>query len=230
MTLKNTIRLLTIDLDDTLWPCMPTIMHAETTSYQWLQQQRPKITQRYSIEELRDKRRQLMQQQPALVNDLSEARRVHFRELADELGYDHDWVEEGFQVFLQARQQVEFYEDTLPVLAQLKQSYQLVALTNGNAHIDKVGLGDYFDQQISAADVAAAKPDPAMFIEAMKRQGVPAEQTLHIGDHAVHDILGARAAGIRSVWVNRQGLPWQESEFRADYEIDDLHGLLDLLI
>jgi len=230
VTLKSTIRLLTIDLDDTLWPCMPTIMHAEKTSYQWLQQKLPKITQRYSIDQLRDKRRELMQQQPALFNDLSEARRVHFRQLADELGYDHDWIEEGFQVFLQARQQVSFYEDTLPVLRRLQQHYQLVALTNGNAHIDHVGLADIFVLQISAADVAAAKPHPAMFEEAMRRLDVAPQQTLHIGDHAIHDIYGAKAAGIRSVWVNRLGQPWQESGFRADYEVADLNGLLELLL
>jgi putative hydrolase of the HAD superfamily len=230
VTLKSTIRLLTIDLDDTLWPCMPTIMHAENTSYQWLQQNLPKITQRYSIDELRDKRRRLMQQQPALFNDLSEARRVHFRELADELGYDHDWIEQGFQVFLQARQQVTFYDDTLPVLQRLQRDYSLVALTNGNAHILHVGLADYFALQISAADVAAAKPDPAMFLEAMKRLGVSPEQTLHVGDHAIHDIYGAKAAGIRSVWVNRRGQAWQQPAFRADYEVADLNGLLELLL
>ena len=230
MTLKSHIRLLTIDLDDTLWPCLPTIMHAENTSYQWLQQRRPEITQRYSMDELRERRRRLMQQRPELFNDLSEARREHFRELADELGYDHDWIDEAFQVFLQARQKVDFFDDTLPVLARLKQSFKLVALTNGNAHIHKVGLGDYFDGQISAADVAAAKPDPAMFLEAMQRMKVHPEQTLHVGDHAVHDILGARNAGIASVWVNRQGQPWAESEFSPDHQVADLEQLLKLLV
>ena len=37
------------------------------------------------------------------------------------------------------------------------------------------------------------------------------------------------AAGIRSVWVNRQGQAWQETDFRADYEVSDLHGPLELL-
>ena len=230
MTLKSNIQLLTIDLDDTLWPCMPTIMHAETTSYRWLQQKWPELTRRYSMEDLRDRRRQLMQQRPELFNDLSEARRAHFRDLSDELGYDYDWIEEAFQVFLEARQKVAFYDDTLPVLERLQRSYRLVALTNGNAHIQKVGLGEYFELQISAADVNAAKPNPAMFVAAMKQLGVSAEQTLHVGDHAIHDIEGARAAGIRSVWVNRQGASWPSSAFRADFEVTDLYGLLRLLV
>ena len=229
MSLQSQIQLITIDLDDTLWPCMPTIMHAEKTSYNWLSQHLPKITARYSIDELRDKRKSLMRQNPDLVNDLSEARRAHFRELSDELGYGYEWIEEGFKVFHDARQLVEFYDDVLPVLSELKKLYKLVALTNGNADIYKVGLGDYFNLQVSAADVAAAKPDPAMFIEAMKHLNIKPEQTLHVGDHAIHDIQGAKKAGIRSVWINRQSTRWQEMGFSPDYEIADLNGLFKLL-
>ncbi|MCW9014262.1 MAG: HAD family hydrolase [Gammaproteobacteria bacterium] len=221
---------MTIDLDDTLWPCMPTIMHAENTSYAWLQQNLPDITSRYSIDDLRDKRKALMRQQPDLVNDLSAARRAHFRELADELGYHYDWIDEGFKVFHDARQKVEFYADVIPVLERLQAHFKLVALTNGNADIEKVGLGEFFDLQVSAADVAAAKPHPAMFIEAMNQLGMKPEQTLHVGDHEVHDIQGARHAGIRSVWINRQGTEWQTADYSADFEIADLYGLLKLLM
>jgi len=149
-------------------PCMPTIMHAENISYQWLNTHLPRITRRYSIETLRDKRQQLLAREPLLINDLSEARRIHFRELADELDYDHDWIDEGFSVFHEARQKVTLYDDVLPVLQQLKARFHLVALTNGNADIQKTGLGALFERQISAADVMAAKPDPAMFQKAMQ--------------------------------------------------------------
>ena len=229
MTLATEVKLLTIDLDDTLWPCMPTILRAETISYEWLSQYYPNITQSYSMDALREKRQQLMARQPELINDLSEARRAHFRELADEFDYNHDWIEAGFKIFHDARQQVDFYEDVLPVLDQLKTSYKLVALTNGNAEIGKVGLAHYFDFQISAADVSAAKPHPAMFIEAMRQSQVSPQQTLHIGDHVVHDIVGARNAGIRSVWVNREGDSWPEQHFSADFEVKDMTGLVELL-
>jgi putative hydrolase of the HAD superfamily len=229
VTLKSRIKLLTIDLDDTLWPCKPTIVQAELTSYQWLQKHRPRITERYSMEELRDKRGALMRRQPELFNNLSEARRMHLRELADDTDYDHEWIEQAFQVFLEARQKVAFYADTLPALSELKRHFHLVALTNGNAHFRKVGLGEYFVGQVSAEDVAAAKPDPAMFVEAMQRLQVSETETLHVGDHAIHDVSGARAAGIASVWVNRGGEAWTEADFRADYEVSDLTGLLELL-
>jgi len=229
VSLAQQLTLLTVDLDDTLWPCLPTILRAESISYAWLKQNRSAITQRYSIEALRDKRQQLIARQPELSNDLSAARRVHFAELADEFGYDHDWVEPAFKVFHDARQLVDLYADVRPALSRLKARFKLVALTNGNADINKVGLADYFDLQISAADVSAAKPHPAMFIEAMQRMQANPQQTLHIGDHALHDVYGARNAGIRSVWVNRTEESWPERDFSADYEVTDLTGLLKLL-
>lgn len=223
------IKLLTIDLDDTLWPCMPTIQHAEQTSYHWLQKHKPDITHRYSPQQLLEKRKRLMSESPHLTHDLSEARRAHFRELADECGYDHDWVDEAFRVFHAARQKVSLYEDVIPALNQLRQSFKLVALTNGNAEISRVGLADYFELQISAADVKQAKPDPAMFIAAMDHLQVGPEQTVHIGDHAIHDIYGAHNAGIFSIWVNRLQQDWQESEFQADFEVTDLQQVPTLL-
>lgn len=235
MTLSGQqIKLLTIDLDDTLWPCMPTIVQAEQAAYNWLAKHLPRITQRYSMDDLRNKRKQLMQNQPALKNDLSEARRAHFRELADEFAYGHDWIEDGFKIFYSARQQVTYYDDVLPVLLQLAARYQLVALTNGNADVNLVGPdkrpGALFAAQFSAADVQAAKPHPAMFHRAMQFAGVTPQQTLHIGDHAIHDIEGAITAGVRSVWLNRGSEPWPHKEFAADYEISNLYELLELLL
>ena len=112
----------------------------------------------------------------------------------------------------------------------LFRSYHLVALTNGNADIHKTGLTRVFDQQISAADVQAAKPDPAMFNKAMDDYSVTHNETLHIGDHDIHDIWGAQQLGITSVWVNRQNQPWNTADFQADYEISDLTGLLNILL
>ncbi len=215
-------RLICFDLDDTLWPCMPTIQHAEQSIYDWMQQHQPAITEQYSISGLRDKRKQLLQQQPQLIHDLSEARRVHLKQLADELGLADDWVEEAFQVFYMARQQVNLYDDVLPVLSALREHYTLAALTNGNAHIRHTGLHDYFDFQVSAADVHAAKPDPAMFHQAMAQAGVEPMETLHVGDHPVHDIEGARNAGIDAAWLQREQQPWQHAVPPPRYQFSDL--------
>jgi len=205
---------------------MPTIERAEQTLYSWLVQNKPQITQAYSISQLREKRKQLFTLQPELVSDLSAARRVHLKQLAAEFKMQDNWVETAFDVFYQARQKVKLFTDVIPVLSVLRQQYTLVALTNGNAHISKTGLRAYFDLQISAADVSAAKPDPAMFISALKQTGIPAEKALHVGDHPVHDIQGARNAGIDAVWINRFNQRWDQLQAtRPEQQFCDLYQL-----
>lgn len=222
-------KLICFDLDDTLWPCSPTIQFAEKAIYDWMSEHQPKITEAYNIEQLRDKRKQLIQLQPELMNDLSEARRVHLRQLATELKLSDDWIETAFDVFFQARQNVNLFEDVIPVLSAMKQRYTLVALTNGNAHISKTGLSDYFDFQVSAADVQAAKPHPAMFLRAMQQAGINPQQTLHVGDHPLHDIQGARNAGIDAAWIKRFDQVWNLDEPEVELQFDNLHQLNDWL-
>ena len=223
-------KLICFDLDDTLWPCMPTIHRAEQAIYDWMAEHKPTITQLYSIEQLRDKRKALLHSRPELINDLSAARMVHLQSLAKELNDSDDWVDEAFEVFYQARQNVSLFEDVIPVLLALKQHFTLVALTNGNAHIKYTGLAEYFSFQISAADVLAAKPHPAMFIRAMQQAGVAPQDTLHVGDHPEHDIQGARNAGIDAVWIKRFQQVWASGQQAPLQQFDDLYQLKNWLM
>ena len=75
----------------------------------------------------------------------------------------------------------------------------------------------------------AAKPDPAMFLRAMTQAGASPAHTLHVGDHPIHDIRGARNAGIDAVWVNRFNRVWDEREAEPENKFSDLYQLNDWL-
>lgn len=222
------IKLVCFDLDDTLWPCMPTIQFAEAQIYQWLADHKPIITQNYSPGELRDKRKSLYQRRPDLVHDLSALRRISLMELADEFGFEYDWVEDAFQVFYHARQQVKFFDDVELALCSLGDKYLLASVTNGNADIRTTSLGHHFDYVLSAAVVGKPKPHPAMFQHLMQLSEYSAGQILHIGDHEEHDIGGGIAAGVKTVWLNRAGVEWQSKRFQPDREISSLYELIQL--
>ena len=64
-------------------------------------------------------------------------------------------------------------------------------------HLRRHRLDRWFDAVVVSAEVGARKPDPALFLEALRRVGVPPERALHVGDHAPHDEVGARAAGMQ---------------------------------
>jgi putative hydrolase of the HAD superfamily len=81
-------------------------------------------------------------------------------------------------------------------------------LTNGNADVHRVGLGTFFQCAVSAHESGIAKPDPRIFWHTAERLNHAPEAVLHVGDDAALDILGARAAGMPCVWLNREGAPW----------------------
>ncbi|MCX7056638.1 MAG: HAD hydrolase-like protein, partial [Proteobacteria bacterium] len=57
----------------------------------------------------------------------------------------------------------------------------------------------------------------------------PAQSILHVGDDALADVEGARACGLRTVWMNRTGAAWAAPYAPADHEIVDLGGLVTLV-
>ncbi|MCK5263434.1 MAG: HAD family hydrolase [Gammaproteobacteria bacterium] len=223
------IKLLSFDLDDTLWPCKPTIMSAEQKLYDWMQQRVPEITSCFDIEALRTHRMVFLQQRQDLAHDMSALRIESLKSLAAEMSLDSDWVQQAFEVFYQARQKITLYDDVAPVLDILQQQYRMTALTNGNASIEKTGVSHWFEFSVSAAEVGHQKPHPLFFETMLNKAGLTASEVLHIGDDPYHDIFGAYDAGIRSIWLNRTGQVWQSDDYQADRQIETLASLPEIL-
>ena len=226
----DNIDIIAFDLDDTLWPCMPTIKYAEETLYQWLAQNFPRITDRHSPEDMINGRKQFMLQDERYSIDLSLLRHEFLKLLAREAGYDSDSVSQhGFEVFYEARQQVSFYDDVLPCLQRLQTRYRLGAISNGNASVEKVGLGHLFEHAVSASEVQVAKPDKLIFHDLVERFGVAANQVLYVGDHPEFDVVGPVNAGLQAIWINRENNTWPEHLQPPAHQISNLHELELLL-
>jgi len=228
--LFENIDIIAFDLDDTLWPCMPTINYAEETLYQWLEQNFPQITDRYSSEDMISMRKQFMSEDELFAIDLSLMRCELLKKLAQEVGYDSQAVSEGgFEVFYEARQQVSFYDDVLPCLHRLKLRFRLGAISNGNANVEKVGLGHLIEHSVSASESKVAKPNKLIFEELVERFGVAANRVLYVGDHPEFDVIGPQEAGLQAIWINRENNVWPEHLQQPRYQISNLHELELLL-
>jgi len=112
-------------------------------------------------------------------------------------------------VFLQARNQVTFYPGTIAALSELAEHYLLCALTNGNADIRILGLDHLFKFSLSAEQVGAAKPDPALFHAAIQRTKIKAHEMIYVGDDPILDIDAAARLGIWTIWKSN---PKKQSE------------------
>ena len=202
------LRALTFDLDDTLWDNGPVLVAAEQSLYDWLGRHYPRIKARYNLEDLRKLLRNLLQQNPELRNDINTLRKTSLRVAAESVGYDHSLIEPGFAVFLEARHRITLYSDVVPALRRLRSAgYCLGTLTNGNADVQRLGLGHLFDFSLSAESTGKAKPHPRMFEEACRQARVAATQLAHIGDEPGTDLAGAQLAGVTVIWMNRRGQP-----------------------
>ena len=88
-------------------------------------------------------------------------------------------------------------------------------VTNGptevqRAKLELLGVDRLVDFVLVSEEFGVAKPDPAIFREALRFAEVGPEEAIFVGDSVEFDMAGARAAGIPTVWVNRHQRPWTE--------------------
>jgi FMN phosphatase YigB (HAD superfamily) len=110
----------------------------------------------------------------------------------------------------------------------LSKIYPLAAITNGNADLMAMPLGEYFQFSLQSQHFPKPKPDPVMFEEALARLNIEAHECLHIGDDIEHDVIGASQVGMKTVWFNTHGRTPEEA-VPADHTITRLEQLVDLL-
>lgn len=220
------IRAITIDLDDTLWPIWPTIERAEAVLAAWMLEHAPATAAQWGDPKaLREVRNQMHTLRPDLAHDLSALRREAIRLVLQRAGDDPALAEPAFDVFFAERQRVELFEDALPALEFLAKRYPLVALSNGNADVHRVGLGQHFRAAFSAREFGVGKPDARIFHAAADAAGVSAAEVLHIGDDAALDVVGALGAGMQVAWLNRNSLAWEHAPLQPHTTVTDLAAL-----
>lgn len=228
---RSTIKALSFDLDDTLWSGKQVIIKAENAMHEWMLEHTPEVFEQFSKQALQAHKIAFINSNPQLKNKLTDARKKYLSTLFSQLNYP-DYKSKAiacFDIFYQARQQVELFDGITEALTKLKKNYRLVAITNGNADIDLTGLGSYFEFCLNAEDFSVPKPHPEIFEAALSQLQIQPEHCLHIGDHPIHDMLGAYDLGIKTCWLKDGTRQWDQS-FKADIEISHVSELLPLLI
>lgn len=223
--MSQTIKLLSFDLDDTLWPCFPVVQRAEKLLYQWLSENVPAITQVYDLNQLCEQRKSLCIKHPELKHDLTRIRIKLFELLMEEFDLNDAWIQPAFDVFYEARQQVTLFDDVQPILDDLLTRYQLISLTNGNASTVKTGVDHWFDFSLNSSTIGKLKSEPDIYWQAQRQANIDAQQMLHIGDDPLQDVAGAKSAGSKAIWLNRQKKSWPLKDCQPDAVISNLHEL-----
>lgn len=136
------------------------------------------------------------------------------------------------RTFMEAWQELRPFPDVLPGLERLVGDYRLVALSNGDApfldHLVKNRIGWEFEEVISVDAVGAFKPHPAVYRAAAGKLGLEAGEIGMVSSNSF-DVMGSRMCGYRGAFVNRYGLPYEDTPYVPDVTVADFAELADAL-
>lgn len=156
------------------------------------------------------------------------ARGTALQDLVARHGLSDDEVARGIDVIRSHRPRLRLPRETREVLATLRhRGHRLGILTNGlpstqRGKIAALGVSTRIDAVVYAQEHApAGKPDPACFTAVLSLLDVACARAVFVGDHPEKDIAGARACGLRAIWMTRTG----ESSTAADATVTRLRAV-----
>ena len=223
------IRAICFDLDNTLWEIGPVLERAERILADWLHARYPKIPQRFPPAEVLRVREALLLEQPHQAHDLTFLRRETIARLAAAVGYEREIAHEAFALWHAARNELTPYADVVPALCALGARYRLATLSNGNADLGRIGLAHHFEVSLHAAALGCAKPEPRAYERLAHALTLAPAEILFVGDEPQADVVGPRAAGMQTVWVNRGLHAWPDTLPAADAHVANFDELVTLL-
>lgn len=197
------VQALTFDLDDTFYANHPYIIRAEQLKMAFMHNAYPD-TQQLSPVFWQQLRNEVLAEFPRYKSDMIRLRRTVLTRGLQAVGLQGDElvdaIERIYQKFYFERSNFTVRDEVHEVLSGLSQRYPLVAITNGNVELDRIGIAGYFQLVLHASHEQPMKPDPCMFNKAADFLNLPPECILHVGDNLEKDVMGAINAGFCAGW------------------------------
>lgn len=123
------------------------------------------------------------------------------------------------------------YPDVTEVLEKLREKRLILgAISNWDSRLLRLmadlELSKYFVFILPSTRVGCAKPDRRIFEEALRRAGCEPQEAIHVGDLLNEDYEGARAVGLRALWLKRSNSP---GKVPPDGQVPTIHSLHEIL-
>ena len=151
------------------------------------------------------------------------------RQVMDRAAIAHD--ENDVRALVAAIERLECFPEVPAALARLHARYKLVVLSNGDPDMLEAAKAYHripFDAVISVAEANAFKPHRATYEMAASRMGVAVDQVLFVANHEF-DCVGAKAAGMRTVFIDRRRRPFAAWPHQPDLIVASMTELAELL-
>ena len=128
-------------------------------------------------------------------------------------------------------EKLKCFPDVPAGMAVLHKHYKLAVLSNGDPDMLEAARpyhGIAFDHIISVATAKAFKPHRATYTKAAEIVGLAPEQILFVANHAF-DCIGAKAAGMRTAFIDRRKRPFGKWPYQPDLIVADFREFAEML-
>jgi len=226
----ESIKAISFDGDGTLWDFERVMRESLQHVLGELQRVDPEAAAMTSVNRMIEIRDSVGIEAKGVITDLEAIRLEAFRRTLQDIGKtDYALAHHLNEIYLKHRfEDIELFDDVLPVLKILQTRYAIGLLSNGNSYPERVGLSGVFSFVVFSQDHGIEKPDPGIFQIALQEAGCSKEQLLHVGDSLSNDIGGAISSGIMCVWLNRSNNA-NSVGITPDFEANSLWDLLRII-
>lgn len=127
-------------------------------------------------------------------------------------------------------------DGTIEVLNWLRRRGIKVGLLSNSEHgtiemllLKRFKIRHYFDSITFSCDVGLRKPRIEIFVQALKSLNATPEESAHVGDWPKIDVLGAKRAGMKAIYVKARERPFTVGLPQPDATIEDLGQIPQLI-
>ena len=167
----------------------------------------------------------------------SDAWRDYFHIILTRVGVPPEWNDEIIDTLAEAHERVGLWtvaiDGAIDTVGELKRAgYRLGVVSNAEGRVERdlsgAGFAGLFETVVDSHLVGVEKPDPRIFHIALERLGASPETAVFLGDVPAVDVVGAEAAGLRAVLLDRHDLYAEASSARVT-SIRDLPAMITSL-
>lgn len=196
------VKVISFDLDDTLWDNSGVIEKCEQELYNFLCKKHPPFGEHYSKETMHRVSEQFLAQDVPHFDNMTTLRKAVIEHMLLETAGDLNLVNQAFGVFYYWRNQIQIPELTYQLLDKLNKQYSLFAVSNGNSNLYWLGLMGYFEKHYIAGVDGRAKPSADMLHKICDLKNIEPQELLHIGDNHDTDIQSSINADCQHLHID----------------------------
>ena len=153
--------------------------------------------------------------------------------LPAELGIDPGHYAAFHDAFIERNniRRYALFDDVLAMIEQMGERDLRVGVISNNdevaERIEEMDVHHRFEVVVSPLTFGVGKPDPAIFLRTMELLDLPPDRAIYVGDSYDNDVLGARAAGLTPVLIDRFLINLDGHD--AEHRVETLHELAEVL-